>query len=83
MVLCFVIGIGIISLIYILIRHQHIYLRKNIFILTAVFAYPFLWYGVFANHSYWHTFFTYRTFGIAVYVILYALVANWKEKVKV
>ncbi|MCI5603752.1 MAG: hypothetical protein MR361_09720 [Clostridiales bacterium] len=77
LVICFVLAVGGLIFLYELIKKQKIYIKDNIVILLAILGYPFLWYGVFANHSFWHTFFTYRTFGIALYVVLYALVGNW------
>ena len=38
-------------------------------------AYPFVWYFILKNHSYIHSFFTYREFTIALYACLVSIVS--------
>ncbi len=48
------------------------YLQTTIFILISIF--PIIWYGVIKNHSYVHSFFTYRNLSIFILNIQLAII---------
>ena len=45
-----------------------------------IMLYPFLWYAILSNHSYVHTFFTYRTLAILVFAEGCYITTCFKEK---
>ncbi len=49
--------------------------KKNFLPYMIVGAYPFVWYFILKNHSYIHSFFTYREFTIALYACLVYIVS--------
>lgn len=78
-----VITVIFITTIFLFIRNKHnksIFCYKKLPSYILVGIYPFVWYFILSNHSYWHAFFTYRTLSISVLSILFIFVCNFKRQ---
>lgn len=72
--------VGILALLYVLIRCRHLITRRIVLPYLLPAALPFAWYLIVSGHSHIHAFFTYRSLAVTVFALACLAIELWQKK---